>query len=120
MNTGAGEPEIVAALLCGNPPPSRNRNFELLSSETGRRARRRANFLRSLAKDVARTRERGGTVTIDRGPFQRGQVRLSIHRDDCIRRAYLTLDEVTLIARAFPLAARVLNLDGEQDSLTER
>ena len=42
------EPALVAALLSGVPAISRNRHFELMSSDIGRRARRRAGFLRSI------------------------------------------------------------------------
>lgn len=109
------EPDLVAALLRGDPAVSRNRNYELLSSEIGRRARRRASFLRSVARDLERlrrARDGGGAVTIERGLGARGgRVRVVIHAAHFTRRAYLTDDEVTLLARTFPLAARVFELE---------
>jgi hypothetical protein len=104
---------LVAALVCGTPGLSRNRNYELLSSEAGRRARRRAAFLRSIARDIDRVWRDDGTVTIERGTFARGGVRVMIHHREFARRAYLTEDEIALIARAFPLAARVFDVTAE-------
>jgi len=102
------EPALVAALLSGVPAISRNRHFELMSSDIGRRARRRAGFLRSIARDIETTRVDRGTVTVDRGSFARGDVRLVIHALDFVRRAYLTTEEVSLLGRVFPLVARVI------------
>lgn len=110
---GVDESALVAALM-SDAPPSRNREFELLSSEVGRRARRRASFLRSIGRDIERARREQGVVTIDRGGdrggFARGRVRVSIHQVDVARRAYLSEDELELVARAFPLAARVFDV----------
>lgn len=110
MNAGPDDAALVEAILCGQPPLSRNRNFDLLSSDVGRRARRRAGFLRSIARDIERTRIVCGAVTVEHGSFARGEIRVVIHARSFTRRAYLTLDEVTLVARAFPLAARVLDV----------
>jgi hypothetical protein len=110
MPTGADEPSLVEALLRGDPRWSRNRNYELFATEMGKRARRRANFLRSVARDLEQTRQEGGAVTIDRGPFARGRVRVIIHRRDGTRRAYLTDEEVALVARTFPLVGGVFDL----------
>ncbi len=103
------EPQLVAALLSGNPAISRNREFDLMSSDLGRRARRRAGFLRSIARDIETTRSQRGAVTVDRGPFARGALRLVIHTREFVRRAYLTSDEVTLLTRVFPLVACVID-----------
>jgi hypothetical protein len=109
------EAALVAAILRGDPAASRNRNFELLSSDVGRRARRRAAFLRSIARDLEHVRkEPGASVTIEHGTFARGRVRLLIHRASFLRRAYLTDDEVTLLARTFPLAARVFDVGASE------
>jgi hypothetical protein len=107
---GGDEPALVAALMCGTPPLSRNKNYELLSSEVGRRARRRAAFLRSIARDIERVRRDRGTVTIERGTFARGGVRLFIQHREFTRRAYLSEAEMGLISRAYPLAARVFDV----------
>ena len=107
---GGDEPSLVAALMCGEPPLSRNKNFELLSSDVGRRARRRAAFLRSIARDIERVRHDDGLVTIDRGAFARGGVRVFIQHAEFTRRAYLTEAEIGLISQAYPLAARVFDL----------
>ena len=103
------EPALVAALLSGVPSISRNRHFDLMSSDMGRRARRRAGFLRSIARDIETTRTDRGSVTIERGTFARGDVRLVIHALEFVRRAYLTTEEVTLLGRVFPLVARVID-----------
>jgi hypothetical protein len=106
------EAELVAAILRGDPAVSRNRNFALFASEVGRRARRRAAYLRSIAQDLERTRRgRGGVVTIERGSFARGRgCRLVIHQRDGVRRAYLTDDEVALLERTFPLAEKLFDV----------
>ncbi|MEI8254996.1 MAG: hypothetical protein WCJ30_04925 [Deltaproteobacteria bacterium] len=103
------EPQLVVALLSGEPAISRNRDFDLMSSDLGRRARRRAGFLRSIARDIETTRVRHGAVTIDHGPFARGALRLVIYSGDFVRRAYLTSDEVALLTRVFPLVACVID-----------
>lgn len=102
------EPQLVAALVSGEPTISRNRDFELLSSDLGRRARRRAGFLRSIARDMDAARSQCGAVTVDRGPFARGALRVVIHARTFVRRAYLTSEEVALLVRVFPLVARVI------------
>jgi len=107
---GFDEPYLVAALLTGQPPLSRNRNFELLSSDVGRRARRRASFLRSVARDIERMRVEKGTVSVEHGSFARGAVRVVIRGREYVRSAYLTHDEVQLMVTAFPRVARVLDL----------
>ena len=113
MDATANEPELVAAILCGDPPLSRNRNFELMSSDVGRKARRRAAFLRSIARDIERARACEGAVVVERGRFARGEIRVVIHADDFTRRAYLTGEEIALVARVFPFVARVLDVSAQ-------
>ena len=96
IEPGADEGAIVAALM-GNAPPSRNQHYELLSSETGRRARRRASFLRSIGRDIERARREQGVITIDRGGYSRGRVRVCIHHAGMTRKAYLTEEEIALV-----------------------
>jgi hypothetical protein len=107
------EPSLVAALVSGVPALSRNRDFDLLSSDMGKRARRRASFLRSIARDIEVTRIDRGSVTIERGSYARGEIRLVIHAQDFVRRAYLTGEEVALLGRVFPLVARVIEPHAE-------
>lgn len=106
----AEERALLAALVCSVPALSRNRHYDLLSSEVGRRARRRAAFLRSIARDFERVRAENGTVTVERGAFARGCMRVVIRHREFTRRVYLTDDEAALIARAFPLAARLFDV----------
>ena len=113
MELRAGEPDLVAAILCGNPPVSRNRQYDLLSSDVGRKARRRAAFLRSIARDIESARATRGVVTVERGEFARGEVRVIIHNHEFTRRAYLTREEIVLVTRVFPLVARVLDVTAE-------
>jgi hypothetical protein len=110
MDPAPDEPALVAAILAGSPLGSRNRHFELMSSEVGRRARRRAAFLRSLAGDIERLRAARGVVTIERGEFARAPVRVVLHLATFTRRAYLTDDEVALMTRAFPFVAGVFDV----------
>lgn len=113
MDLGADEPGLVAALLCGTPTLSRNRHYELLSSELGRRARRRVAFLRSIARDIERVRQKHGAIVLERGTFARGEMRIVFHHQEFVRRAYLTLEEMSLIARVFPLVARVFDVNAD-------
>ena len=113
MELRASEPDLVAAILCGIPPISRNRHYELLSSDVGRKARRRAAFLRSIARDIEAARATRGVVTIERGQFARGEIRVIVQNHDFTRRAYLTSDEIVLVTRVFPLVARVLDVTAD-------
>jgi hypothetical protein len=110
MEAAPDELTLVAALLTGSPRLSRNRHYELLSSELGRRARRRAAFLRSLAADLERVHAGRGAVTIERGTFARAPVRIGLYGGTFVRRAYLSDEEIALLTRTFPLAARVFDV----------
>lgn len=108
MEWMADEPTLVAALLRGQPGLSRNRHFDFMSSEMGQRARRRAAFLRSIARDIEKVfAAREASMTIERGRFARGTIKLDLHHAQFTRRAYLTEDEIALLVSTFPRLAGV-------------
>lgn len=109
------EATLVESLVLRDGRVSRNRHYDLLSTEIGRRARRRAAFLRSLASELERAKRDRGVVELERGAFSRGPVRLTVHVGaSFVRSAYVTDEELALLRRASSLAARVLDVASQK------
>lgn len=112
------EHALLEAILLRRPEGSRNRNFALFDSELGRRVRRRAGFLRSLAGELERARKNKGVIELTRGAFARGALRITVYDAGAafVRSAYVTDEELALMRAAFPLAARVLDLEMDKSA----
>ncbi len=108
--------EALEALLRGDAGWSRNRNFDFYASDEGRRVRRRAGFLRSIARVLADANSGAGTVTVTRTSRSPRPVVVEVVRPGFRRRAFLEEREIALIARLFPASASALARNANEAS----
>lgn len=103
----ADEEHLTRGLLRREGALSRNRNFELFASDAGRRAQRRARWLRALARELERLRDARGTLTIT--PEAEALV-LRYHYRRASREARLSPLDQALLREAFPRLRELLEL----------
>ena len=104
------EHALTLGLLRREPQLSRNRNYELFSTALGRRAQRRARWLRSLARELERLRDARGVLTVTR---DEDATVLRYHYRRATRETRLGPLDVALLREVFPHMAELLALESQ-------